>query len=67
MDNGHMGGVVVPPCFSPNFYPTQTKPKYGRCRPKPRPSCCQLDRHTRRREARGNNGLFPAHQAFGIV
>lgn len=31
MDNGHMGGVVVPPCFSPNFYPTQTKPKYGLC------------------------------------
>ena len=31
MDDGHMGGVVVPPCFSPNFYPTQTKPKYGLC------------------------------------
>ena len=25
MDNGHMGGVVVPPCFSLKFYPTQTK------------------------------------------
>ena len=31
MDSGHMGGVVVPPCFSPNFYPTQTKPNYGLC------------------------------------
>ncbi len=26
----------------------------------------QLDRNACRRWARGNNGLFPAHQAFGV-
>jgi hypothetical protein len=35
MDNGHMGGVVVPPCFSLKFYLTQTKiwapPKPASC------------------------------------